>query len=193
MWGQFICIFPVNSGRGSSVLVWLKVIQWCVRKGRVVLNVPGEELDCISNCAEKVFSWVGNGGLVGGSINLKFLPDFRQLKDHYFGFIWHSIREEVNSLNDVIGNSLEFLSWLNWSVSRHMGGIFSGYFISNRKSGLWVYTGRVWDIVPDVQGKIAFRRRRSACGRLWYRVIVRHECWFLIGYHRGLRYIKGGR
>ena len=71
-WGGFICRVPVSSIRvsGRSSLVWLKMIHRCSIKGRVVLKVNGEELDQISNCAEKVFYWLGRSGLVGGSSNL---------------------------------------------------------------------------------------------------------------------------
>ena len=70
--GRFICRVPVSSIRvsGRSSLVWLKMIHRCSIKGRVVLKVNGEELDQISNCAEKVFYRLGRRGLVGGSSNL---------------------------------------------------------------------------------------------------------------------------
>ena len=41
----------MSSGSGISMLVWIKVDQWCGNKGRVVLKVPGEELDQKSNRA----------------------------------------------------------------------------------------------------------------------------------------------
>ena len=61
---------------GSSALVWIKVVQWCGRKGRVVLMVSSEEFDRKINQAEKLFDWMEDGGLVGRSSNLEFLPDF---------------------------------------------------------------------------------------------------------------------
>ena len=35
--------------------------------------MPGEELDHRSNCAEKVFYWMGHGSLVGEINNVEFL------------------------------------------------------------------------------------------------------------------------
>ena len=79
----------MSSGRGSSALLWIKVIQWCGKKLRVAPKVPDDELDRISNHAEKVFYWMGNGSLVGGIINIEFLPELRQLKEHRFRFVGH--------------------------------------------------------------------------------------------------------
>ena len=66
----------MSSVGGSSALVYIKVINWCGRKGHVVLNVTSEEFDWRSNFAEKVFAWMGFGGLVGGRSNLELLSEF---------------------------------------------------------------------------------------------------------------------
>ena len=71
----------------SSMLVCIKVNQWCGKKIRVVLKVPDEELYWISNRAEKVFYWMGQGILVGGGIKNYFLPEFFQFKEHHFGAV----------------------------------------------------------------------------------------------------------
>ena len=58
-----------------------------------------------------------HGGLVVGSSNLEFLPEFlpelRQVEEHCFRFMGHRRSEEGNGLNDVVGNSFELLSWVN--------------------------------------------------------------------------------
>ena len=46
-----------------------------------------------------------HGGLVVGSSIFEFLPELLQLEEHCFGFVGHSISEEVNFLNDVIDDS----------------------------------------------------------------------------------------
>ena len=131
------------SGRGSSALVWIKVIQWCGKKVRVVLNVTGKDLDWSSNSAEKVFDQMGHRILVGGSIKLEFLLEFCQFKEHRFGFIGHRISEVWNGLNYVVDGIFERISWLNWCVGRLRGESEYGDRISNSKSNCWVYTGRV--------------------------------------------------
>ena len=101
------------SGNSSSELVCLKMIQPCGRNIWVGLKVPGEELYWISNCPEKLFDQMGHGGLVSGSRNLEFLPEFRHMEEYCFGFIGHRSIEEGNGLNDVVGDSFELLSWFN--------------------------------------------------------------------------------
>ena len=59
----------MRNGSSSRALILINMIQWCGGKGRVVLRVPGKELDCISNCAEKVFDHMGNIVLVGRIID----------------------------------------------------------------------------------------------------------------------------
>ena len=54
------------------MLVSIKMIQCCGRKGWVVLKFNGEEIDWVINFAEKVLYWIGNEGLVYGSIKLEF-------------------------------------------------------------------------------------------------------------------------
>ena len=49
--------------------------------------MPGEELGHSSNHVEKLLSRMGNDSLVGRSSKLEFLPEFRQSKEHRFGFI----------------------------------------------------------------------------------------------------------
>ena len=71
----------------SSMLVCIKVNQWCGKKIRVVLKVPDEELYWISNRAEKVFYWMGHGSLLDGGRNLEFLPEFHQFKENRFGVV----------------------------------------------------------------------------------------------------------
>ena len=79
----------MSRGSGSSMIVWLKVNHWCGKKIRVVLKVPVEDLDWSIKCTEKLFVWIGHGKFVGGGSKLEFLPEFRQLKEHRFGFVGH--------------------------------------------------------------------------------------------------------
>ena len=60
----------MRNGSSSRALILINMIQWCGGKGQVVLRVPGKELDCISNCAEKVFSWMGTAACVVESVTL---------------------------------------------------------------------------------------------------------------------------
>ena len=52
---------------------------------------------------EKLFARMGHVSVVGGISNLKFLPDFFQLKEYRFGFTGNRISEVWNGLNDTIG------------------------------------------------------------------------------------------
>ena len=94
----------------SSALVWIKVIQWCGKKGSVILTVPVEELYWSSNRMEKVFSQMGHGRFVDGSTNFEFLLEFCQLKEQFFGLIGHKRSEVWNVINDVIDRIFEHLS-----------------------------------------------------------------------------------
>ena len=51
------------------------------------MKVPIEELYQRSNFLEKLFAWIGHRSMVGGSSNIDFLPEFRQIREHCFGFI----------------------------------------------------------------------------------------------------------
>ena len=77
----------MSRGSGIRVLVWIKVIQWCGKKLWVVLKLPGEERYWTINRPYKLFVHTGNGGLIGESSNLELLPEFRQIKEHNFGFV----------------------------------------------------------------------------------------------------------
>ena len=85
----------------------------------MILKVPHEKLDSISNQAEKLFDWMGHGILVGGGSNNDLLTEFRQLKEHPFGFAGHRKIEIWNGLNDAVGSIFERLSWFNWFVNKH--------------------------------------------------------------------------
>ena len=122
---KFVCIIPVSSNSSSSVLVQIKVNQWSGNKVRVLINDPGEQFDRRSNYADKVFAWMGHGILVGGGRNLEFLLEFRYFKDYRFWIVWYIISEVQNGLNDVADGIFERLSWLNWCVDRHRGGMRS--------------------------------------------------------------------
>ena len=65
------------------------MIHCCVKKGRVVLKVLGEDVDQISNHTDKVFARICHDGLVGGISNLELLTEFHQLEENCFGFIRH--------------------------------------------------------------------------------------------------------
>ena len=67
----------MSSGSGSSALVYIKVIQWCGNKVRVVRKVPGEDIDYIINRRDKVFDQIRHVRLVGGNRNLEFLTELR--------------------------------------------------------------------------------------------------------------------
>ena len=113
MYNLFVCRVPVNSGSVSSVLVWMKVNQWCGNKIWLVLKVLGEDIYRSSNHTDKVFSLIGYKILVGVGINLEFLSEFRQLKEHRFGFVGHKISEVWNGLNDFVDGIFERLGWLS--------------------------------------------------------------------------------
>ena len=97
----------------SIALVWIKVIQWCGNKRRVVLKVPGEELDWRSELMEKLLAWMGHGSLLGGGRKIEFPPELCQLKEHRFRFEVHRSNEVCNILNDAVGDIFEYLSWFN--------------------------------------------------------------------------------
>ena len=93
----------------------------------MVLKLPSEEIDRISNCAEKVFDWIGHGNLVSGRINLGLLPDLRKLGENCFGFKGNKRSEEGNVLNNVVEkSSFELLSWVYCRVGSHSGGSLYG-------------------------------------------------------------------
>ena len=63
----------MRSGRGSSTLICTKMTHQCGRKRRVVLKVPGEEIDRRINRTAKVFARMDHGVLVSESSNLELL------------------------------------------------------------------------------------------------------------------------
>ena len=109
----------MGSNSGIIALICLKAIQCCGGKVRVVLKVPDEELGWISNCAEKTFTRIWHGILVGGSGNLYFLSDFCELKEHCFRFIGYIISKVCNGINDVVDCIYEHISWFIFCVNRH--------------------------------------------------------------------------
>ena len=97
---------------GLRFETWIK-IQGCGRIQLVVLKVPGEYLDNISNFTQKIFDLMRHGGLVLGRRIIEFLPELLHIEEKCLGFVGHMSSEEGNGPKDFFGNSFEYFSWVN--------------------------------------------------------------------------------
>ena len=64
----------MSIGRVSGALVLININQWCGKKLRSFLKVPGEDIYLSNNRVGEVFVMMGHGSFVGGGSNLGFLP-----------------------------------------------------------------------------------------------------------------------